>query len=246
MVLAPAGHSYHSKYSKYRHQGRGRPRKRPPLPPYFSANCFIRQSCGTMSTSSTYENFKGEKYEENLDVEAEETKAVDSIPGIHNIKETTTLFSKGLFGVNFTPGEVIDIEENSDTLLKQNEHKSPFVMVEEIRINPDFTATEQLFQSSIKVCKYCLRLFPASFILYNHVKSAHAGNLCDPSCHQYMEDLQSDTLIICPYCPERNQLSNEYTFRAHLAHCHRVELGDADEMTVQDVSSFQCEICQVG
>lgn len=79
--------------------------------------------------------------------------------------------AQGIIGANFKPGEIIVIgnDEGKNTLFTDSEVKLD--ITSNVNVSPK--SDERLLSSNakiLKMCNYCLRLFPGPVLLYRHVK----------------------------------------------------------------------------
>ncbi|KAK7090797.1 uncharacterized protein [Littorina saxatilis] len=232
VVLTPSGHQQPLRNPR---ATRGRPRKYPLLTQGIStAASASHQSAvfGCHDDSVRTVKVKGEAKTVILQMTQAGWTEVEH--GWKNNADKEELIQQGLIGVNFEPGQEIKIDNVSpprgslDTVV-ENEHE--VILAQQ--------------SPTTKFCKYCLRMFPASAILFKHVKTAHV-DYADSSEHQeYLETLRRDNRMVCPYCPGGHTLSNEYKLRSHLAQYHGDQMDhDLGEATLNAVSP-QCEVCQV-
>lgn len=232
VVLTPSGHQQPLRNPR---ATRGRPRKYPLLTQGIStAASASHQSAvfGCHDDSVRTVKVKGEAKTVILQMTQAGWTEVEH--GWKNNADKEELIQQGLIGVNFEPGQEIKIDNVSpprgslDTVV-ENEHE--VILAQQ--------------SPTTKFCKYCLRMFPASAILFKHVKTAHV-DYADSSEHQeYLETLRQDNRMVCPYCPGGHMLSNEYKLRSHLAQYHGDQMDhDLGEATLNAVSP-QCEVCQV-
>lgn len=236
VVLTPSGHQHASqRLSKL--PGRGRPRKHPLLTtvttsPSSAASTETVESHS--DSSQVLEVVRDEGEEDFSSVVVQMTQDRCAQDGSNTWREgggeeqgedanQQELLRQGLIGTNFLPGEVVAV----DDLTVENEEEVSNSQQRPVR----------------KFCKYCLRMFPASVILYKHVRTVHSAYAASEGYQEYLEALRRDNRIKCPFCPSHRTLANEYKLRAHIADVHHGQVDDLGE--VVDTVSHQCEVCQV-
>ena len=232
VVLTPSGHQHvNQRLSKV--LGRGRPRKHP----------LLMTRTASSSTSST-ETVEGRSdLHTVLEVTREEGDGGSGSVIVQMTQERSRQ-EKNTWGEDEGHGEQTDLQE----LVKQGLITASFlpgeaVAVDDLAVENEDEVKQPQVRPLRKFCKYCLRMFPASVILYKHVRTVHSAYAASEGYQEYLEALRRDNRIKCPFCPGQRTLANEYKLRAHIADIHHGQMDELGE--VVDTVSHQCEVCQV-